>query len=662
MSKERITLHTTHTLSRSFRARPVSLIAAGLLAALACSYGNALSLVTEPVLTMNPNANTPLAGEISVSTDEAASVSLQISNLGGDHNWTVTFPDSETDQTLPVLGFRPGDTYSVVVTASNVNGSVSSLPIAVVTDPLPADFPVIEVLTSIPNAMEPGVTMFRTTSGRSSLTVNPYAIVLDPLGKVVWYSSSLGASVNVRTDEGHITYVESGNTLKVIDLEGNEISSTALPVSTHHELHLADSGNFFSLSTESTVFAEYPADYENPLLIDTNVTIRNEPVVEFTPDGTLVNSWSLTDIIDPMRIGYLSLNNTPDGKDWIHTNAVFVDDDGGILVSARHQDAVIKFDSAGNLIWILGNHDNWGPAFQPYLLTPVGSPFAWQYHQHNINRSPFGTYVLFDNGNSRTSPFTGIPAPSPSYSRSVEFLIDEEAMTVEQVYEFGSAATFDETIYADFISGARRYPITGNVLTHFGGIRYLNGQLSSQAGYGQVSTRIIETDHEPVATRTRVFDVRVRRPEADAGSERAQTYRSERFPGLYADEVTVTYDSDNDGIADKDDNCTLVANAGQENADGDFFGDVCDAFPTNPGEWLDGDGDGIGNNSDNCPAFYNPYQWDLNNNGIGDECETSAAPGCVYNPRANSDTLWLILLAAAFAYGRERYRRRALKA
>lgn len=57
-------------------------------------------------------------------------------------------------------------------------------------------------------------------------------------------------------------------------------------------------------------------------------------------------------------------------------------------------------------------------------------------------------------------------------------------------------------------------------------------------------------------------------------------------------------DTDYDGIPDSMDNCPALANPGQENRDGDGFGDICDAFPDNPAEWLDNDGDGTGNNAD----------------------------------------------------------------
>jgi len=52
-------------------------------------------------------------------------------------------------------------------------------------------------------------------------------------------------------------------------------------------------------------------------------------------------------------------------------------------------------------------------------------------------------------------------------------------------------------------------------------------------------------------------------------------------------------DSDNDGVFNLDDNCPLVPNANQEDADGDGVGDSCDA---------DVDGDDVDNDTDACPA------------------------------------------------------------
>jgi arylsulfate sulfotransferase len=533
---------------------------------------SAFEVLSGPTLNMDPNGVTPLAGQIDLTTDVPTRVTLKVGN--NLESWAIQFPDFETDHAVHLLGLKPDSSYWVEVSLTEPGGdaTVVSPTLFATTSPLPADFPEISVLYKNSQRMEPGFTLMDRFR-RFGTPGQTYSIAVDNGGNVRWYST-IGSQNGVRQlPNGRLLQLHS----EEIDMLGNEFIPRVLDVPgllLHHDGFPMGNGNYLSLSLDLETVEDYPTSEFDQSAPPATQSIVADMVVEFLPDGSQANVWGLTGIIDPQRIGYDStkggfpLNTQPD---WSHSNAVLYDPtDDSIVVSVRHQDAVVKFSRAtGELIWILGTHANWGPEFQPFLLTPVGEPFEWQYHQHAIEYTPQGTLLLFDNGNYRASPFDGnFPlSDNETFSRVVEYAIDETTKEIRQVWQFGNDLGWP--LSSPTQGDADFQPITGNVLITMSDTRYIAGQPSPDWGFGLRHTTILEVTHDLPAQK--LFDMRVYDPDPTVS---IWHYRSERIPTLYASGVATFLDLDHDGALI--DNCSLVQNTDQRDTDGDGFGNACD--------------------------------------------------------------------------------------
>jgi hypothetical protein len=87
----------------------------------------------------------------------------------------------------------------------------------------------------------------------------------------------------------------------------------------------------------------------------------------------------------------------------------------------------------------------------------------------------------------------------------------------------------------------------------------------------------------------------------------------------------VGFDPDLDGVCSWEDICPGDFDPGQEDVDGDGFGDACDICPESGTINVDLDGDGLC--TENCPAVPNPGQSDADGDGVGDACDACAVDG-----------------------------------
>ncbi|MEM9658115.1 MAG: aryl-sulfate sulfotransferase, partial [Planctomycetota bacterium] len=304
----------------------------------------------------------------------------------------------------------------------------------------------------------------------------------------------------------------------------------------HHDQQRLPNGNYLVLDQADVTIDNFPTSDADRHAPTESRIVRQDVIHEFTPAGEVINSWSLLEMLDPVRIGYGVVKEPPAPQDWSHSNAVVYDaSDDSIIVSVRHQDAVIKFDkSTGDLKWILGTHEAWGPQFRPYLLTPIGGDdFEWPFHTHSPQilpddpSAPHGlddldklTLLIHDNGNNRAIPFDPALPDEENYTRAVEYRINEQDMTIEQTWAYGKDA--EQILYSPTAGDADWMPVTNNVLIGFAGPTFIDGE--SQPGR---NAHIVEVDRSGKV----VFQLVLSHPSDE--STATITYRAERVPSLY---------------------------------------------------------------------------------------------------------------------------------
>ena len=258
------------------------------------------------------------------------------------------------------------------------------------------------------------------------------AFMVDGEGRTRWHFGTstsgeagpqgLVTAVKLRTDGSffylhlHEFWMRDELTTTLVHLTDEMLGLTGM----HHEVLELDNGNFMML-THTFRDVTYPDDGE--------LYVVGDAIVEFTAEGEVVWTWDTFDHLDPQRRRtgfYPGLFAHPDtgelGHDWTHGNGIEVDaETNTLLFSMRHQDWIVKIDrETGEILWRLGEEGD-------FTLEGGG---RWFYHQHSPQWQPDGTLLLYDNGVDNPN----LP-PEEVRSRAVAYAIDEENMTVTEVWE-----------------------------------------------------------------------------------------------------------------------------------------------------------------------------------------------------------------------------------
>jgi len=541
------------------RTRSFRFLALALCAALIASCSQPVPPPTPDalVLEMNPSGRAPLAGTLRFNTDRPARATLVISDA--DHRETITPEDGfVTQHDIMLLGFRPSRTHTVELMLEGEDGSHSEMPAAsltVDTPALPENTPSVDVTLSRPAVMEPGVTLvplFRWIDFQIDQNYGQI-LALDAQGEVVWiYEAPTSVLDLVLLDNGNLAYSGAGFRLTEIDMLGNVVHAwyprtfknppsdgTVDDTDTfHHNVLELPSGNFMVLSTELRQIPNWYTSETDPDAPRKTQTIVGDLLVEFDRSGRILRQWKLTDLLDPYRIGYGSLDGgfyapiyggvvDPLPPDWTHHNGTFYDAaTDSVLISTNHLSTVMKLDlKSGELRWLLGDPRGWNERLSRLSLKPEDPNMIWSFHHHAPKWTPAGTLMLYDNGAGRARPFDPPLTAAESFSRVVEYAIDEANGTVREVWTYGGPG--DEHFLSAIISEADWLPQTGNILVTNGAhVEAPDGSMQMYPQEGRTWISLAEVTHTMPAEK--VWEVVIDDPAVGWTA-----FRTDRVPSLY---------------------------------------------------------------------------------------------------------------------------------
>jgi hypothetical protein len=337
--------------------------------------------------------------DVSFSTNDNARSFIEYSRVVMDDEGNVIdtttqytpLSEETSDHYFNVWELVAETEYTCTLWAHNANGCASE-EFTFTTDPLPLDVPVKDSLYVHPDADLHGYFLTNTVQ-----TADKTLQIFNRRGEVVWYTYHAGAPELGNTQNCQMFNIHGDNEILTLecheinrwDLEGNLINNVDLngtPYDTlffHHDVIINDIGNYVVVAANAKV-----VDFG-----DSTDVVIGENLLEITPDGDVVWSWSAFDHFDPtldplQGSGFFTPLFGPESHNWLHCNAVYQDEDGKYIMSHKIQHQLVKVDEVtGDVEWVIGGNN---------ATLPV-QPFDEFGDQHAIVRTFVGTYMIFDN-------------------------------------------------------------------------------------------------------------------------------------------------------------------------------------------------------------------------------------------------------------------------
>jgi arylsulfate sulfotransferase len=348
--------------------------------------------------------------------------------------------DPRYSKNFYLAGFRPSSTYTAQHVLSDGKKEILGPALQFETQPVDLLLANYKVLT---DGALPTQNRFLL---QSSLALAPVATDLD--GTPLWfYGGGLSTLTRVFPGGYFLGIIQdplagpSRQVFRMFDLAGITQKETnaarvneqleamgKYPITSfHHEARLLPDGHFLVLAANERILTDVQGPGE--------VNVIGDTVLVFDQDLNVTWVWDAFDHINPSQTAVLGETCTPTGggcpsfylsglaNDWLHTNSLQLTDDGGIILSVRHLDQVIKvnYDNGngdGSILWRLGKNAD--------FHTPSADPWPFFSHQHDPQFLPESNQLLvFDNGNTRQSQ------DNTAHSRGQLWTLDEASRTAD---------------------------------------------------------------------------------------------------------------------------------------------------------------------------------------------------------------------------------------
>ncbi|WP_229061011.1 aryl-sulfate sulfotransferase [Parabacteroides goldsteinii] len=482
---------------------------------------------------LNPSGYNPLAAFIRMEVPAKGCFKIKVYAKEGakasDLEHTFDFVDNYV-QDVTVLGLYENHTNRIDLTYMNKEGiERGHTTIEIQTPPLGIKrLPTHCILKMDAGKMEPGMTMIACPGESETDTSLPYMVDID--GEVRWVLdwekseelTHIGMQCGLhRLKNGNYVVGDFNNSQIVeVDLLGNIVHRVDIGskgYGFHHEVYETERGTIL-----------VAANKQNAKLTNGNSRIMDHIIELNLESGGIVQEWDMATMMDTTRYGRVD-QSIPGSEiygqtasNWLHNNGVR-EFNGNILATARWQ-GVLLFTPKGELKWVIAPHNKWREEYRHNLLQPLdknGQPitdievlegrkshpdFDWVWGVHCPVAMPNGQVLVFDNGYCRNNIARQNNDPL-SYSRAVAYKIDEQNMTIQQMWSYGQERGL--SCYSPATSSVQYLKQSGHIL--------FCPSTGSYLQEGKAGGRVIEIDPK---TNEVIFEMEVY-PQSYIGFHRA---------------------------------------------------------------------------------------------------------------------------------------------